>query len=400
MDRPQPRLDAPYQPGITEPQWPSKPPSRVVRNEYLRDYAGQIDRQSHLHIVKADVRATTQKELREVLGAVTKFAVEEMKRRPSGRNIPALDEHPASYRVTITVGFGASLFLSRDGDDRFNLRSFKPRYLKIMPRFTGDSRDFSPQEQASDLIFLIASDHVYVNVYLVGLLVNGEVDARLLIRDVEQGYARPDNHESGGFVDGSSNPTNATPDREMDRLVYVQSQDGEPSWCTNGSYLAYRKVQQNLKAFLQHSMPEKQKIFGTEKNTGKRLKSRAHASHSFKLHPDRPETDLFDCRDSERRFLRRPYFYFQGVSPEGTELRGLHHLSFARDLKKQYEWPVLMWQTNPDFPVRGTGVDALYSITINVGGGYYFCPPSPRTLSDCFGSEMFSMYKRAHANAI
>jgi hypothetical protein len=33
-----------------------------------------------------------------------------------------------------------------------------------------------------------------------------------------------------------------------------------------------------------------------------------------------------------------------------------------------------MWQMNPDFPVKGTGIDALYAhrILSTIYGGYYF----------------------------
>jgi deferrochelatase/peroxidase EfeB len=89
--------------------------------------------------------------------------------------------------------------------------------------------------------------------------------------------------------------------------------------------------------------------------------------------------DLFGMQDKQRRFLRRPYFFNDGLDACGEEVRGLHHLSFARDLGAQYEWPVLMWQTNPDFPVPGTGHDALYGPggASNIGGGYYFVPAAP-----------------------
>jgi deferrochelatase/peroxidase EfeB len=399
MEKPQPNLKSPFQSGITDPQWPVALPHDISKQEsasYAEVYAGQIDRQSHLHIVRADIRAGSRKELQEVLLNVSQFAVREMNKTPARKYIPALDETPRSYRVTITVGFGASLFLTEAGDDRFDMRAFKPRYLKVMPRFGGDSPAFSPSEQASDLLFLIASDHIYVNVYLVGLLVNGEVDSRLFIRDVEEGYARPDNHESSGFMDGISNPTNAKPAGEMDHLTYIQSVDEEPRWCTNGTYLAYRKVQQNLKAFLKRDLNEQQGIFGIDKRKGERLQPRPRESHSFKLHPNRPDADLFDCHDNERRFVRRPYFYFQGVDQDGSELRGLHHISFVRNLRKQYEWPVEMWQTNPDFPVPGTGIDALYQIATNVGGGYYFCPPGPKSPRDFLGSEIFAAHNKAH----
>ena len=51
-------------------------------------------------------------------------------------------------------------------------------------------------------------------------------------------------------------------------------------------------------------------------------------------------------------------------------------MSFVRRLTDQYEWPVLMWQTNPDFPIKGAGGDELYKSggAANMTGGYYFMP--------------------------
>jgi deferrochelatase/peroxidase EfeB len=95
------------------------------------------------------------------------------------------------------------------------------------------------------------------------------------------------------------------------------------------------------------------------------------------MNPRRPNhRDLFGMDDLERRFLRRPYFFDYGLDAVGQVVRGLHHLSFARNLGAQYEWPVLMWQTNPDFPTPGAGRDALYGPggAANIGGGYYFMP--------------------------
>ena len=94
------------------------------------------------------------------------------------------------------------------------------------------------------------------------------------------------------------------------------------------------------------------------------------------MNPRRTSPDLFGVCDDSRRFLRRPYFFNDGLSPTGLELRGLHHLSFARNLGVQYEWPVHMWQMNEDFPTPGTGRDALYAVggASNIGGGYFFIP--------------------------
>ena len=81
MDKPQPNLKGPFQPGITDPQWPINAPTGIPRQEsasYGTAYAGQIDRQSHLHIVKADIMAGSRSELQDVLMNVSRFAAREM----------------------------------------------------------------------------------------------------------------------------------------------------------------------------------------------------------------------------------------------------------------------------------------------------------------------------------
>lgn len=132
-----------------------------------------------------------------------------------------------------------------------------------------------------------------------------------------------------------------------------------------------------MKHFFSLESEEREAIFGVDRQ-GTRLKDHAAHAHVAKMNPRRENhRDLFGMDDMERRFLRRPYFFNDGLDDDGEEVRGLHHLSFARDLVGQYEWPVLMWQTNPDFPIPNAGSDALYGISggaANIGGGYYFIP--------------------------
>jgi deferrochelatase/peroxidase EfeB len=58
-------------------------------------------------------------------------------------------------RLTITVGFGDSLF-----DDRFGLAARKPPSLKRMPSFPVDNLD--PKRTHGDLVILVQSDHMMV----------------------------------------------------------------------------------------------------------------------------------------------------------------------------------------------------------------------------------------------
>jgi deferrochelatase/peroxidase EfeB len=115
-----------------------------------------------------------------------------------------------------------------------------------------------------------------------------------------------------------------------------------------------------------------------DKTTGRKHLNTASTSHAPKINPKRIDPDLFGMMDESRRFLRRPYFFNDGLDSDGEEIRGLHHISFARNLGVQYEWPVQMWQMNPDFPKPGTGRDALYDLggAENISAGYYFIPPA------------------------
>ena len=57
----------------------------------------------------------------------------------------------------------------------------------------------------------------------------------------------------------------------------------------------------------------------------------------------------------------------------------LHFLAFMRSIQVQFEHVTNMWQMNPDFPIPGIGIDALYAKNVlsTIDGGYYFCPPAP-----------------------
>lgn len=348
---PLPSYDGPHQPGITDPVWPSKPPDGVDLNLYRTQYAGQLERQRHLHIVTADVAVRTRAELLTLLESLTSSARHQMLKTPPDRDRRGYDKPVMSRRVTVTVGFGATLFTTAQGDDRFDLAGKRPASLKLMPHSEGDDAMFRPRDQAADLIILIASDDIYVNEYIFGLLYYGKVHPEISVKQVERGYARPDSREPSGFEDGISNPRALPPDDYMRRSVYVHEGDQEPAWCVGGSYLGYRKIRRRLARFFELPMKGREEVFGVDGRSGTRLPSgNHHAAHAQKMNPKRPGPDLFGAMDESRRFLRRPYFFNDGLDANGDEVRGLHHLSFARDLLAQYEWPVLMWEMNKDFP--------------------------------------------------
>jgi deferrochelatase/peroxidase EfeB len=371
---PVPRLTGHFQPGVTDPVWPNTKPAGVIVKDYEKDYAGQLARQRYLHIVTANITAGSHRALAEVLEALNKFARHEMTRTPlSSEHRPTI-QNP---RVTVTLGYGATLFTTPQGDDRFGLASVKPTWLKIIPSIPGDDSAFSPRAYATDLILLLASDDPYVNEYLFGLLYYGNVHPSIVVQTLERGYARPDSREPGGFEDGSSNPRDAPHDSPMHHFVYVEQGDDEPDWCIHGTYLGYRKIQRRLKAFFKLDRKQQEQIMGADKDSGDPIPEMPAHCHKFKMNPRRNEPDLFGIKDDDRKIVRRPYFYDDGLDAHGQELRGVHHLSFARNLALQYEWRIQMWQMNQNFPDPHSGADSLYDVrggASNVGGGYYFLP--------------------------
>ncbi len=430
LSRPLPGATGPHQSGITDPQWPIATPRGIEDAALYDDYRGRIDKQDHMTLLFAQVHARDRQELADLLKMITEVAKENMEKEASLQHLRPLDhmDVPKSYRVTVTVGFGSTLFLDKTGFDRYGISGRKPLDLKIMPRFPKDAEEFSPEQQASDLVFLIASDHQYVNVAVARDFTEhfnrrfraahppaGERDL-LEVVHMEHGFGRPDKREFLRFDDGIDN-LRPGEGEEMDHLVYIDFANHEPDWCLGGTYMVYRKIQENLPTW-EHDMAAahggrdleamQEAMIGRQKKTGEPLSREcagldgmtpvypdhtdpadgALNAHIRKVQPRRDALDLFGIHDLERRFLRRPYPFFDGLAGSDQGKTGLQFIAFMESIQKQFEHVTNMWQMNPDFPVPGTGLDALYAhdILSTVGGGYYFCPPDN---TEFLGSSLF-----------
>jgi deferrochelatase/peroxidase EfeB len=447
---PEPLFTRPYQNGITDPMWPEDCPDlvdpkwrkqllksqmasgriepdpidgrskRAQRELYRKEYSGRVARQDFQSTVRFDVTARDRAELIEVLKQISAIVIKETEKKPSTKHLRPFDPILDSYRVTITVAFGASLFVDQAGFDRYGLAGRKPKFLKQMPSFPGDAPELNPAHSASDLLLVVSSDHPYINIAIVRYFAEffnkefrkehpaaGGIRDVLKFRDVQEGFARKDKREFLRFDDGIEN-LQIDP-KELRRLVYIDESDSEPPWCLRGSYLVYRKIREHMPIWEALQTDEKQQIIGREEESGLPLGQTdltpdffnpkvpslvALNAHIRKVQPRRPEPDQFGINDLERRFLRRPYPFFDGLDPTGQAINGLQFIAFMKSIQQQFEHVVNMWQMNPDFPVPGTGIDALYAkgILSTIDGGYYFCPPGLKSPADFFGSGMFAEY--------
>lgn len=405
--------DWPFQHGIADPYWPFECDASWTSEEkdtYDIYYSGRVDPQKFIALLRADVLSADTTQLQNLLRLLTKRFKWYTETAASKEHVLPFSEKdiPHTYRVTVTLALGSSLFLDNTGYDRFGIRTAKPRFLKPMPSFTGDAPNFKAASNGSDLLIMVCSDHPYVNTAIVRD-VTEKINAAfckeynypagfkiLSVKGVEQGFGRPDRREFLRFDDGIDN---VRIKRELEQLVFVNEQDPEPLWCRNGSYMVYRKIREKLPVWEAFARPDQQNMVGREKDSGKPLSPAAgypqdetpnfggathkgntpFTAHIRKVQPRRPGTDIFGVADTDRRFLRRPYPFFEGINEKGEFVNGLQFVAFMKSIQQQFEHVTNMWQMNPDFPEAGTGIDALYAkgVLETVDGGYYFCPPMP-----------------------
>src|SRR5258708_1289266 len=416
---PLPFFSGPFQNGIADPRYPLLTPEGLNESDYQL-YKGLVDKQGYLAILQADVLTDNAEELKALLRVLSEFAYESMEKKPSTAHLMPLEYNkvPGSYRVTVTIGFGATLFTDKSGYDRYGLGFRSPKYLKIMPSFPGD--DFKPLDAVHDIIILVSSDHPYVNVAITRYFAEyvnkawrkatGVTAPRnaFQVADIQQGFGRPDQREFLRFNDGIDNLRAGI---DLEKLVFVDDQCGEPDWWFGGSYLVYRKIREMMPVWEALARKDKEEFIGREKDTGKPLSRQATGAgqltpvypdpkdpkdgplnaHIRKVQPRRPTPDMFGLNDLERRFLRRPYPFFDGVDEKGNAVNGLHFVAFMKSIQQQFEHVTNMWQMNPGFPVEGTGIDALYAkgVLKTINGGYYLCTPAPGDKDDFIGSGLF-----------
>jgi hypothetical protein len=77
----------------------------------------------------------------------------------------------------------------------------------------------------------------------------------------------PSTRNAFGFQEGLGNPDAA--DRQlMGELVWVQPGDGEPAWCTGGTYQVVRLIQMAMPTWDSDPVAEQERVIGRYKDTG------------------------------------------------------------------------------------------------------------------------------------
>jgi deferrochelatase/peroxidase EfeB len=146
--------------------------------------------------------------------------------------------------LTITIGFGPSVFGGRGGD-RFGLSGRRPQALASLPSFAGESLD--PERSGGDLCVQACAENPQVAFHAIHVLALTASDTATL-RWSQDGFGRtsstsrsqPTPRNLLGFKDGTNNIREEETEA-MEEHVWVQPGDG-PAWMEGGSYLVLRRI--------------------------------------------------------------------------------------------------------------------------------------------------------------
>jgi deferrochelatase/peroxidase EfeB len=284
---------------------------------------------------------------------------------------------PASG-LTITFGFGPTLFTAADGSDRFGLAGKRPHALIDLPHFAGDA--LQDEFVGGDLCIQACSDDPQVAVHAIRNL-SRIAFGRAPIRWSQLGFGRTSSTSRSqvtarnlfGFKDGTAN-VKAEDSKEVNEHVWVPSGDSAP-WMTGGSFLVARKIRMTIETWDRASLREQERIFGRDKGEGAPLSGGTEFTEpdfSRKNASGNPEIDrtshvrlAHPKQNDGAVILRRGYNFVEGNDTLGRLNAGLFFLAFQRDPRTQFVPIQLNLAKN----------DAMNEYTRHIGSAIFAIPP-------------------------
>jgi deferrochelatase/peroxidase EfeB len=287
--------------------------------------------------------------------------------------------------LTITVGFGSTLF-----DDRFGIAARRPKHLTPMTSFPND--DLKQNLVGGDLLLQICAGSTDTAIHaLRDIAKHTRGGMQILWRmDGFVAPARPTgvprNHF--GFMDGIANP-NVTDAAVANRLLWVVPGVGEPKWAVGGSYHVCRIIRMFIEFWDRVSLNEQQTMIGRFRASGNVLGTNSlsalpdfAADPKGKTIPLSAHIRLANPRTratEDSRIFRRGYNYDNGVDLTGNLDMGLIFNCFQQNLVRQFA-------ANQTRLIGEPMVDYISPI----GGGYFFALPGVRDRNDWYARGLFA----------
>ena len=341
--------------------------------------------QDRLHFAAFDLVTDSRAELREMLRAWS-LAAAEMTAGTMIGDVNSLQPAPPDdtgetvgllpSRLTVTIGFGPSLFERRG----LGLRSDRPAALRPIPPLPAD--ELNAAESGGDLCVQACSDDPQVAFHAVRNLARIGRGA-VVMRWSQLGFGRTSTTSRSqdtprnlmGFKDGTAN-IRAEDGDAMRRFVWVGGEG--PTWMRGGSYMVTRRIRMLLEIWDRSPLQDQELTIGRDKYEGAPLGG-TKESDPLDLSAERGGRPAIPvdahvrlasatANDGER-ILRRGYSFTDGVDESLGELEaGLFFICFQRDPQRQFV----------QIQRRLGSSDALNEYIKHVGSAVFAVPPGSR----------------------
>ena len=299
-------------------------------------------------------------------------------------------------RLTLTVGFGRSLFTAADGSSRFGIGKQLPDALVELPHFSGD--ELVAGDSDGDLFLQACADDPQVAFHAVRSIARIAPDVATL-RWTQLGFS-PDNQGGTprnlmGFKDGTVN-SNAHPPANPDTVLWAGSEG--PGWMQGGSYAVYRRIRITLEHWDRLAPNLQEQVIGRQKLNGALLGGTDEFA-PLDLDQRNADGDLVIASDAHVRLaapaanngaviVRRGFSYNNGTTPfverwppwrQALEYdAGLLFLGYQKDPRAAF------------VPVFGkmAEADALNQFTTHTASAVFAIPPGADGPGDWIGRTL------------
>ena len=287
--------------------------------------------------------------------------------------------------LTITVGFGASLF----ENPAFGLASQKPKRLTAMTSFPNDN--LQADLTGGDILLQICAGQADTAIHALRDIAKHTRDGMQIAYRMD-GFQAPQrpvgvprNHF--GHMDGIANPNVADP-YVANRLLWVTDTTDEPTWARGGTYHVFRIIRMYIEFWDRVSLQEQQTMIGRDRASGAMLGTNSitdvldfSKDPSGKIVPLTAHIRLSNPRTKKTensRIFRRGYNYDNGIDLAGNLNLGLLFNCFQQNLVRQFV-------ANQTRLIGEPMVDYIAPI----GGGYFFALPGVHDASDWYARRLF-----------
>ncbi|MEU4243200.1 iron uptake transporter deferrochelatase/peroxidase subunit [Actinoplanes sp. NPDC026619] len=289
--------------------------------------------------------------------------------------------------LTLTIGFGPTLFRDATGKDRFGLAARKPAALTDLPHFPGDTID--PAISGGDICVQACANDPQVAVHAIRNLARLGMGV-VSVRWSQLGFGRTSSTSTAqatprnlfGFKDGTAN-LKAEESDLLEEHLWVPAADG-PEWMAGGSYMVTRKIRMLVESWDRTSLGEQEDVIGRTKGEGAPIgqgkefdepdltsTSIATDAHVRLAHPD---------TNKGAHLLRRGYNFVDGSDGLGRLNAGLFFIAYQRDPRTHFV-PIQLNLARHD---------AMNEYVRHVSSGLFACPPGVTDSDDYWGRALFA----------